>query len=175
LHGGEELDLAARLDAAGWRLVRLPGIAADHYGHSGNAFSLLLRRIVTRNACAPGEIVRAAVGRPHFWYVVRQDRNFLLCCLVAAWWASIAAGALLADGLIGWLAVVGAIAVPFAGMSLRWRSLHSGLYSVAVWNAFALCFFPGFLGPRTAPARWMASTVIADSLTTTDAAPVVPG
>ena len=50
--------------------------------------------------------------------------------------------------------------LPFAGMSLRWRSFRLGLYSVAAGNAVALCFWPGFLRPRIAPASLIESTVL---------------
>jgi hypothetical protein len=49
---------------------------------------------------------------------------------------------------------------PFVGMSLRWRSFRLGLYSVAAGNAVALCFWPGLLRPRIAPASWIESTVV---------------
>jgi hypothetical protein len=45
-------------------------------------------------------------------------------------------------------------------MSLRWRSLRLGLYSVTAWNVFTLCSWPGLLRPRTPPARWIESTVL---------------
>jgi glycosyltransferase involved in cell wall biosynthesis len=91
LHGGEELDLGARLHARGWTLAKLDRPAVDHHGHTGNAYLLLLRRIVTRNSFATGEMVRAAIGRPHFWFAVGNDNGCLLALLVAGWWVTIAA------------------------------------------------------------------------------------
>ena len=161
LHGGEELDLAARLQTAGWTLARIPAIAVDHFGHAGSPYALLLRRIMTRNAFGPGEIIRASIGRPHFWFILRHDKNFRICCLVSAWWATIAAGALLANRPTDWFGVAGVVAVPFVAMSLRWRSVRNGIYSVAVWNAHALCFLPGFMRSRAKPTGWLASQVIA--------------
>jgi glycosyltransferase involved in cell wall biosynthesis len=37
LHGGEELDLGARLTARGWTLVRLDQAGVEHDGHAGSA------------------------------------------------------------------------------------------------------------------------------------------
>jgi glycosyltransferase involved in cell wall biosynthesis len=162
LHGGEELDLAARLQVSGWKLARIDCHAVDHYVHAGNAFRLLLRRIGTLNMLGPGEIVRAALGQAHFDFIVRNDRNVLLCGLVAAWWCLIAAVAIWGKGVDAALAIAVLGILPFAVMSLRWRSLRNAVYSVAVWNAFTLCFLPGFLRPRRAPTRWMASTVVKD-------------
>src|SRR5262249_17995904 len=45
LHGAEELELAARLHARGWTLVRINRPAVDHHGHTENAYRLLLRRV----------------------------------------------------------------------------------------------------------------------------------
>jgi glycosyltransferase involved in cell wall biosynthesis len=162
LHGGEELELAGRLRVAGWTLARIDCPAVDHFCRTGNPYRHLLRRIKMRNACGPGEIIRAAIGRPQFGYVARNDRNAMLCGLVGLWWCSIAAALLLTSG--GWALLTEAalVALPFAAMALRWRSLRDGIYSVMVWNAHALCFLPGFLRQRKPPANRIASHVIKD-------------
>jgi glycosyltransferase involved in cell wall biosynthesis len=160
LHGAEELDLAARLRAHGWTLARINRPAVDHHGHTENAYYLLLRRMVTRNAWAAGEIFRAAIGRPHFWFVVGEDNNSLLCFLVAAWWMTIMLVAFVASGVSAIGAIAGLVLLPFATMSLRWRSVRHGLYSVAAWNVYALCFLPGFIRSRVPPTSWIDSTVL---------------
>jgi glycosyltransferase involved in cell wall biosynthesis len=162
LHGCEELDLAARLQARGWTLAKLDCPAIDHYGHTGNAYKLLLRRIKTRNAWGPGELFRAAIGRPHFSFIIRNDRDLLVCGLTLAWWCCIAAVAVTADRLDAAIGVAVVAAAPFLIMWARWRSFKHAAYSVAVWNALTLCFLPGFLRPRTPPAQWLPSTVIKD-------------
>lgn len=168
LHGGEELDLAARLHARGWTLARIDCHAIDHYGYGENTYGLLLRRIKTRNAFGPGEVIRASLGRPHFAFVARHDRNSWLCGLVGGWWACIAAVAALANGPIAMLAIAALGALPFAAMSWRWRSVRHGLYTVSVWNSQALCFLPGLLRRRAPPTAWLDSTVIQDPLVTPD-------
>lgn len=160
LHGAEELDLGARLHARGWTLIKIERPAVDHHGHAGSAYCLLLRRMTTRNSSATGELFRAAIGRSHFWFVARHDRGGLLCVLVAGWWSALLLTALL---LHGWPAALtgGAILLlPIAAMSLRWRSVRLGMYSIAAWNVYALSFLPGFLRPRTEPASWIESTVL---------------
>jgi glycosyltransferase involved in cell wall biosynthesis len=163
LHGMEELDLGARLHACGWGLARIDCPAVEHWGRAGSAYRLLIRRVLTRNAFATGEIIRAAIGRPHFSFVVRKDHNPLLCLVVTGWWLTLVLAPLV---LSGWRAVLAAAAVfllPFATMSLRWRSIRLGLYSIAAWNVFALCFWPGLLHPRQSPMDWLESTVLKDS------------
>jgi glycosyltransferase involved in cell wall biosynthesis len=164
LHGGEELELAARLRASGWTLAKIERVAVEHYCGADNPYALLLRRMKTRNACGPGEIIRASLGQPHFGLVVRDDRNSRFCLLVALWWAAIAAAAVVLRGFDAAVAIAALFAFPFAVMSWRWRSLRHGLYSVMAWNTQALCFLPGFLRPRKPPAAWMASTVVKDPL-----------
>jgi glycosyltransferase involved in cell wall biosynthesis len=160
LHGAEELDLAARLRAQGWTLAKIDRLAVDHHGHTENAYYLLLRRMVTRNASATGEILRAAIGRSHFWYVAGEDNNTLLCFLVAAWWVTIGFVPFVLSGIAAATAVAGLVLLPFAAMSLRWRSVRLGLYSITAWNVYALCFLPGFIRPRVAPARRLDSTIL---------------
>jgi glycosyltransferase involved in cell wall biosynthesis len=160
LHGAEEFDLGARLHAAGWTLAKIDRPVVDHHPHTGSAYRLLLRRVFNKNASAIGELLRGAIGRRHFWLVVLKDHQCFLCLLVTCWWL-VAAPAMLA--LSGWSAVFGAGAIlllPFAAMSLRWRSARLGLYSVTAWNVFALCFWPGLLRRRTPPASWIESTVV---------------
>jgi glycosyltransferase involved in cell wall biosynthesis len=163
LHGGEELDLAARLHARGWTLARIGRPSVDHYGHTGSAYRLLLRRVMTRNSFATGELVRAAIGRPHFWFVVGKDKNSLLCLLVIAWWATIVAAPFVLSGWSALAAIAVLLLLPLVAMSLRWRSLRNGLYSVTAWNVYALSFLPGFLRARVSPVRWIDSTVLQEA------------
>jgi hypothetical protein len=160
LHGCEELDLAARLIARGWTLARIECHAIDHYGYRGNAYRQLIGRAWSRNACGPGEIFRASLLRPHFGIIIRHDRTALLSGLVAAWWLSMAAVAVLVGGLPAAIAIAALAVFPFAVMSWRWRSQRNGIYSVASWNVFTLCFLPGLLRRRVPPTSWIASTVV---------------
>jgi glycosyltransferase involved in cell wall biosynthesis len=175
LHGAEELDLAARLHARGWSLVRIDRPAVNHHGHTGNAYRLLLGRVATRNSFATGELLRAALGRSHFWFVIGKDHNCLLCLFVFGWWMTLVLTPLL---LKGWSAI-GAIGVilllPLAAMSLRWRSIRLGFYSITAWNVYALCFLPGLLRARTAPRHWIDSVVLKDGARTVDEAHAASG
>lgn len=164
LHGGEELEAAARLHAAGWTLARIDCAAVDHFCRTGNPYGQLLRRMKSRNACGPGEVIRAALGQSQFRYLLHNDRNSTLCGLVGLWWCSMVDALLLGNSVWAPLAAAALLALPFAAMSLRWRSLRDGIYSVAVWNAQALCFLPGFLSPRKPPANWIASHVIKEPI-----------
>ena len=91
----------------------------------------------------------------------------MLCGLVGLWWCSMVAALLFGSG-VGALAAAALLVLPFAAMSLRWRSLRDGIYSITAWNTHALCFLPGFLSPRKPPANWIASSAIKDPMTESD-------
>ena len=65
LHGSEEYDLGARLRGKGWRIVRLPDHAADHFAHQLKTLPLLWRRVRNGQLLSLGEVVRAL--RRHRW------------------------------------------------------------------------------------------------------------
>jgi hypothetical protein len=132
----------------------------DHYGHTGNAYRLLLRRVAGGNASTTGELFRAAIGQPYFWHVVAKDKNTLLCLIVAGWWAAMAGAPFLLSGVAAVLAIAGLFLLPFAAMSLRWRSVRLALYSVAAWNAYAASFLPGLMRSRVSPTGWIDSTLL---------------
>lgn len=165
IHGHEEFELGARLVARGWKLARLPLPDVDHYGHSGGAYRLLWRRFVNGVCFANGEVLRAAIGRHHFLTILhRQGRSLVLLVLVHAWWMSLVIAPALLGGWRGAAAIAVLAAFPVAVMALRSRSLAIGVYSVAVWQAFAIGFWPGFLRRRIPPTDWIASAVVQDRL-----------
>lgn len=165
LHGAEEFDLSARLHARGWRLARINHPAVDHYGHSGSAYRLLFRRMATRYSCAPGELLRSAIGKRHFWFIIGKDHIWLLCSSVIAWWGAMILSLLLLGGLLGFFMTVFLLLLPVVVMSARYRSIHSGLYSVTAWNVYAASFVPGFISSRISPIKWIESTVLKDART----------
>jgi glycosyltransferase involved in cell wall biosynthesis len=160
LHGAEEFDLGARLHAAGWTLAKIDRPIVHHHPHTGSAYRLLLRRVFNKNASAIGELFRATIGRRHLWFVVGKDHQAFLCLLVTAWWIALALAMLALSGWSAGFAAGALLLLPFAAMSLRWRSIRLGLYSVTAWNVFALCFWPGLLRRRVAPTGWIESTVL---------------
>jgi glycosyltransferase involved in cell wall biosynthesis len=161
LHGGEEFELGARIHAQGWRLARINEVAIDHFGHGGSAYRLLWKRMKSHVAFGPGETLRAALGREHFGFVMRhQAAVYGLWLAVYAWWLTILAEPFIATAADINPAVPEAaiILFPIAAMSVRCRSLSVGVYSVAAWNVYAVCFIPGFLRRRVDPERWIESS-----------------
>lgn len=149
LHAFEEFELAARLQARGWKLARIDAAAVDHYGHQTGGYKLLLRRIRSGYSGATGEVLRGAMGQPHQQIVLRRMGHVRAGIAVILWWI-----ALLACLFTGsWWALLGLLAAPVLFLSLRRRSLRLGLYSIAAWNVSAIGLVSGLFRRRVHPGR----------------------
>ena len=152
LHAYEEFDLAIRLRAAGWKLVRIPFDAVTHFGHDAPPYRLLLRRWRSRYARSPGELLRGAVGRPHWPLLWRDLRELRLYAAVVAWWfVLLSSVAWPLHGLAHVLAVLGIAMLPFAAIGLKKRSVSRAVYSVVSWNVHAAGMVLGLFGSRKPP------------------------
>ena len=161
LHAREEYDLATRLRTVGWRLYRLNQPFVSHYGHTENAYRLLWRRLRNGYLRGSGEVLRAALGKPHLRLVVGELRELRLWLAVCLWWLAIAATFRLAPNAVIGGAVALCLAIcPFALMSLRYRSFQLGVYAVVAWNFHALSAVMGFLHRRVPPDRWIDSHLV---------------
>ncbi|MCA1196342.1 glycosyltransferase [Sphingomonas sp. R647] len=147
LHAFEEFELGARLRAVGWKLARIDAPGVDHHGHATGGYRLMLRRLRSGYAGGPGEVIRAAWGRPHFPLVLRDFAQLRYSIAVIGWWVTLAA--LLVSGL--WVAAVGIALLPLGFLVWRRASLRLGLYSLATWNMIALGFLQGLVRRRRAP------------------------
>ena len=170
LHGGEELELGARLRAQGWKLARIQVASIDHHGHGGNAYALLRRRWATGFAFSNGEILHASLGTEALPLVLRKMRwDLFLAASVHAWWFLLIAVPIFTHGLFAGMAALAALAVlPFAAMSVRGRSVGVGIYSGAAWNVYAAGLWPGLLRRRIDPAGWIDSVVIREAVLSGD-------
>lgn len=149
LHAFEEFDLAARLQARGWKLARIDLAAVDHYGHQTGGYKLLLRRIRSGYSGAPGEVLRGALGQPHQHIVLRRMGHVRAGVAVIAWWVMLIAS--LFSG--SWWLLLALLVAPIAFLSLRRRSLRLGLYSLAAWNVSAVGLISGLFRRRVHPGR----------------------
>ncbi len=161
LHGYEEFDLGVRLRARGWTLERLDIPFVSHYGHTMNAYALLVRRWKSRYLRGVGELLRAALGKPYWHKLVQELPELRLWAFVYVWWAALillpvilpnTGLALLLDLALS-CAIVGA-------MSLKQRSLTLGLYAVTAWIFHAAALPLGFGQARRTPEAWIESRLI---------------
>ena len=138
LHSYEELDLALRLRAKGWRLHRLDILAIEHWGHDLPAFTLLRRRWRSAYINGIGEITRAAWGSPHWPLLLRDLRELRLYVATLAWallgvvGAAALALSLRGDAALGVLALT--LAAPWLAQCWRKRHLAKANYAtVSLW------------------------------------------
>lgn len=165
LHSYEEIDLAARLRARGWKLWRLPVDAVLHRGHADPALALLWRRWTSGYAWGAGELARAALGRPWGGIILRDVPELRLYLAMAAWAAS-----LLAVGLAAGAGARGpalAVAVPLALLPLaavvvRKRSAKRAGYALCAWGVHAAGLLRGLARRRRDPRAPIASRVLRD-------------
>ena len=160
LHGYEEYDLAARLRAAGWTLHRLPVAFVDHHGHVMGGYRLLWRRLRTGYLFGIGEVLRAALGRPHLALLSADLPEIRLWCGVYVGWSAALAVALAAPLAVAAPLLAAMAALPVAALGFRYRSVRLGLYAFVAWNAHALGMAVGFLRPRVPPLRPLASVAL---------------
>lgn len=158
LHAFEEFELAARLAARGWKLARIDVPAVRHYGYTTQGYRLLMRRIRSGYTGATGEVLRAALGRPHLAVVLRRLGHIRKGVAVLGWWVLLAL--LLVARAPWWLSVPYALA-PMAWFWWRRRSLELVPYSFLVWNSTALGLVTGLFRPRVPPERPLQSVHLA--------------
>jgi glycosyltransferase involved in cell wall biosynthesis len=159
----EEVELGARLQAAGWQLVRLPAPAVSHCGHHETSFKMMLRLWRSGRIEASGIFLRGAVGRAWLrhairacWFVFAAPLLYLLVVLSAA--AGALAGGpfwpLLAAAWLAWWG--GALLL----MVWRKKNLYEGLIALLAWHLYALGAGAGFLKPAGDPRAAIDAQVL---------------
>lgn len=161
LHGYEEFDLGIRLRSAGWGLHRLDRRFVQHFGHTVNSYRLLVRRWKSKYLFGIGELLRASVGRPYFFQLVRELPELKLWCLVYLWWALSFCVLLFSPSLTVGLGIVAAVLVGvIVLMSFRKGSLNMGLYTVVAWFFHAAALPVGFFRRRQKPEAPIESKLL---------------
>jgi hypothetical protein len=164
LHAFEEFDLGVRLRDLGWRLLRIPVDATEHYGYTNDAYTLLFRRWRSNYLIGIGEVLRGAIGRRHFWAVVREASTLRTCVATCLWWAALVGLWLLPASLNNRLtAFIALLALPVLFMWAKKGSLVRGTYSVAFVNLLAAGFLRGLLRKQRDPRRHLDSELILDA------------
>jgi len=150
----EEAELGMRLRSAGYRLQRLPMVAARHTGHSLGTLALLARHWRSRRAMAAGVLLRGAWGKPWFASAVHEMR-FGLAML--GYWLLLL---LLAVAVIGGVAPAGlaaaALLLPvliWALLAVRKRSVRHASLSLLDWHVLMLAMLLGARYPRLPAAN----------------------
>lgn len=159
LHSHEEFELALRLKARGWSLIRIAEVSMRHSGHADAAFRLLRKRWQSGYAFGSGELLRLTFGQPYFHMVVRKFPLHFLTWL--SWF--IAASSLALTFTSPWFAAgaILALFVPVMAMVAVKRNVGLGLYAVAGWHVFAAGAIAGIAKLRPgSPTRAIGCRVV---------------
>ncbi len=117
----------------------------QHFGYTMTAYKLLVRRWRSKYLRGTGEVLRAAIGRPHQKNLFRELPELRLWGAVYLWWLAIIASLILVPGWpLAILVAAVIVAVPFVVMSVRSRSIELGVYAVVAWIFHAAALPLGF-------------------------------
>jgi GT2 family glycosyltransferase len=151
----EEAELAVRLQAAGYRLIRVSDPAIHHSGHAETSLQMLQRLWRSRRIDASGMFLRSAFGRPWFaatakacWFVFAAFVVYGIAgaLMLAMWLAGVPWPALVAAPFVVWAGVI-------ALLAWRKRSVSSAFLSVLSWHAYAVGGLRGFCRSIPDPAQ----------------------
>lgn len=159
LHSFEEFELGARLRAHGWKLVRIDVPAVDHFGHSEEGYRLLWRRLKSGYAGGAGEVLRAAVGAPHFALVLRGLGHVRNGLSVMLWWILLVVAVLSKQ----WWALAVLVALPIGWLWYKRGRFGLAIYSFVSWNCIALGLITGFFRRRRPPTQAIAAVMVQNS------------
>lgn len=163
LHAFEELELATRLRAKGWRFVRINQIAVDHYGYEIGAYRLLWNRLKSGYALGAGEIARATFGCESFPEVFQKVRLLWISMLVIAWLLAVPISFYVGHRFSQGVAIAALVfLIPFMVMILKRRSFQLGVYAVVSWIVFTFGTLSGLFRKRVDPLSWIPSRIVLD-------------
>ena len=138
LPANEEAELGARLQAGGWRLLRLPTPAVLHDGHVESNLAMMRRLWRGRRFQSSGMFLRSAWRKPWFARSLKSQRHVFYAPVLdlGLWgiaWVLSHVGQLAAGP--AWL-----IAIVLVMSGLRWKtgSWQAALWSLVAWHMFAL-------------------------------------
>nr|QCI34345.1 glycosyl transferase family protein [uncultured bacterium] len=168
LHSYEELDLAVRLRARGWRLHRINFPAVDHHGHDAAPYRLLYRRWETKYIYGIGEIVRAGIGKPHFSLLIKQLHEFKLYFLSIIWVIafliiSIFCGFFLKNGLaVGGGVFIFCLLFVLMTFLIRKKTFDKAIYAFVSLFMHCAALIAGIFVGRQDPGKKIDSNVMSN-------------
>jgi glycosyltransferase involved in cell wall biosynthesis len=151
----EEAELAVRLQAAGYHLIRLSEAAVYHSGHAETSAQMFQRLWRSRRIDASGMFLRGALGRPWFgatlktcWFVFAAPAVYGLGALLGLVIVllGLPVPLVLAAPLVTWGGV-------FAMLAWRKRSINLAMLSIVVWHVYLIGGLRGFLRTKPDPMQ----------------------
>ncbi|MBI2558014.1 glycosyltransferase [Candidatus Woesearchaeota archaeon] len=142
LHAYEESDLAIRLNAAGYKLKRLPIPMIKHYGDAVNTLEVVKNRWKSRYLWGCGELLRYHIGKPTFFRAVKEMKLYILLLF---WWIFLLISLILFTHFPFILKAQLSLTLLFLLLFLlKKRSMTEFLFSIFSWNITAIGLICGF-------------------------------
>ncbi len=152
----EEYDLGARLREKGWKLLRMPDRAVNHYNHQLSTPALLWLRICNGSFLSYGKLTRASFEQHYFLRLLRELRAVQLSLAVISFWTCIVLLSLFKPELL--LVSIPVAVISVAVMAVKRRSLALGAFTVLNWHLGASGLIVGLFKHRTPPEAEISST-----------------
>jgi Glycosyltransferases, probably involved in cell wall biogenesis len=163
LHSYEEFDLAVRLRSKGWQLQRLAIPSVRHYGHDAPPYQLLIKRWQTAYICGLGELIKAALGKPHLGLILTGVRELKLYLAVLGAWLSLVAIGLMPMGYVyKSLVILVLLVLPVVVMTIRKKSFNKAIYAVISWSFNALGLLRGLLAGQLSPILPIQANILSE-------------
>lgn len=157
----EEAELAERLRAHGFSVVRLPQRLGTHHTGRPGTLRELRRRARENLIVGYGQVLRVSLGTRLFWRHARRMNRYLAFDALLA----LGIGCALAVPLLGrtwplaaWSGLCAAVLLAFMA---RTRSIAKPLRLVLDWSFWAVPLVIGFLRTPRDPARFSVAAVLA--------------
>jgi GT2 family glycosyltransferase len=155
----EEFELAARLRASNWKLLRLADAAVTHEGHEESDLSMLKRLWKNGRAKSGGMLLRSALFKPWIFSTLRKQAYifiapvfylivfFLAFYFLDSFLLSIASTAFSSIFLLLF-------------MVYRKKDFQSAVYAFVTWHFFFISSLVGFFSEIRNPAEEISSRVL---------------
>ncbi len=129
LHANEEKELGLRLAAAGWYLLRIDELAAEHYVHGEASFALMRKRWKSKYVNGTGELLRSAFGKSYFKdALVGQLKLIFLVFFWALFFISFVLVFFGKSGLFLYLSAV--VVMMIIAQIIKKKSIYQGVMSI---------------------------------------------
>lgn len=152
LHGYEDIDVGYRLTAAGYRLVRLPSVSAEH-PTAARSLTEPFRRWRHGYLLASGQTIRKSLANPHILRLLIARQQYKLLVLA---WLTIGLASVASLGLfVGWLM---ASTLGFAALARR-RGVRGATHLVLVKFMGLVGLLYGLGTPTPDPTEYPLETV----------------